>query len=212
MARPRVDHKIRQNVFIDAARGLFFSKGYEDTSVRDILDAVGEKSVSPSVFYYYFDSKETLYQAVMEDYIDHYIAGLQEALADDTHPIETKMAILLDEMIRTLLESQPAIQKSDSIQNRFFVLDLQERISQRVIILWEESILKMPWVNPDSARELSQFITGGICSLIYNFVFGSLSQKEDTDSLALAIIRLSMTLLNTPRPLQKRFITAYNNL
>jgi AcrR family transcriptional regulator len=212
MARPRTDPKIRQNAFIDAARGLFFSKGYEDTSIRDILDAVGENAISPSVFYYYFESKETLYQAVMEDYIDHYIAGLQETLADDSHPIETRMAILLNEMLHTLLESQPAIQKGASIQNRFFILDLHERISQRVISLWEEAILEMPWVNPDSARELSRFITGGICSLIYNFVFGSSSQQEATDSLAHAIIRLSMTLLNAPKPIQKRFITAYNNL
>lgn len=212
MARPKIDPKYRQNAFIHAASALFFSKGYENTSIRDILDAVGEKSLSPSVFYYYFESKEALYHAVMESYVDQYIVKLQAVLANDRINIEARMAALLTEMINTLIESQPAIHKSDSVQNRLFILDLQERISQRITSLWEEAILQMPWIVPADAKAASRFITGGICSLIYNFIFGSTNEQEDIDSLTHSIIHFSITALRVPEALQEKFIAAYNKL
>jgi len=49
------DRENRQNQLIDAATTLFFSKGYTNTSVRDILDEANDRTSSPSVFYYYFD-------------------------------------------------------------------------------------------------------------------------------------------------------------
>ena len=56
MPRRRQDPTIRRSELIDAASRLFLSKGYAATSVRDILDEVGNRTASPSVFYYYFTS------------------------------------------------------------------------------------------------------------------------------------------------------------
>lgn len=58
--RRKKDPEIRREVFIRAAQALFLSRGYESVSVRDVLDAVGERSASPSVFYYYFWRVESL--------------------------------------------------------------------------------------------------------------------------------------------------------
>lgn len=44
------DRESRQNQLIDAATTLFFSKGYTNTSVRDILDEANDRTSSPSVF------------------------------------------------------------------------------------------------------------------------------------------------------------------
>lgn len=65
MPRKRQDPTIRRGELIDAASRLFLSKGYAATSVRDILDEVGNRTASPSVFYYYFKSKEEIYQVVL---------------------------------------------------------------------------------------------------------------------------------------------------
>lgn len=52
----------RRDEFIVAAQQLFYTKGYESTSVNDIINAVG---VSKGAFYHYFDSKETMMMAVV---------------------------------------------------------------------------------------------------------------------------------------------------
>ncbi len=49
--------QVRKKEFLDTARKLFFTKGYEQTSVDAIIKEVG---LSKGSFYYYFKSKEDL--------------------------------------------------------------------------------------------------------------------------------------------------------
>jgi AcrR family transcriptional regulator len=57
MVRISKEHDERLTEFIDIARQLFFEKGYEKTSVNDIIEKVG---VAKGTFYHYFKSKENL--------------------------------------------------------------------------------------------------------------------------------------------------------
>ena len=54
---------LKRAQILDAAEQLFFEKGYDRTSVQDILDALG---MSKGGFYHYFDSKEAVLRAVSE--------------------------------------------------------------------------------------------------------------------------------------------------
>ncbi|MBR1820407.1 MAG: TetR/AcrR family transcriptional regulator [Clostridia bacterium] len=54
---------LKRAQILDAAEKLFFEKGYDRTSVQDILDALG---MSKGGFYHYFDSKEAVLRAVSE--------------------------------------------------------------------------------------------------------------------------------------------------
>lgn len=53
----------RRNI-LDAAEQLFYARGYEQTSVQDIIDALG---FSKGGFYHHFDSKLALLEAICED-------------------------------------------------------------------------------------------------------------------------------------------------
>lgn len=68
----------RRNEFIEAARGLFNEKGFENTSVDDIVERIG---VAKGLFYYYFDSKEEVLEILYErlqDEIESAITGAME--------------------------------------------------------------------------------------------------------------------------------------
>lgn len=52
----------RQNYIINSAEKLFFSKGYDHVSMRDIAEKVG---MSRTSLYLYFKNKETIYFAVI---------------------------------------------------------------------------------------------------------------------------------------------------
>jgi Transcriptional regulator len=67
----------RQRV-LEVTSDLFRRNGYQATSMRDIAKAVGMKSGS---LYYYYESKEALLAAILNDNIDATLAGLTEALA-----------------------------------------------------------------------------------------------------------------------------------
>lgn len=60
-------HAIRRDGFVDAAQRLMQTKGYEELSVQEVLDAVG---ASKGAFYHYFDSKADLLEAIVERMTD----------------------------------------------------------------------------------------------------------------------------------------------
>lgn len=76
IARISKDPYIRQAEMIEQAQALFFRKGYQATTVQDIVQAVG---VAHGTFYYHFASKEVLLEAIVVQKIDQQIAQAQES-------------------------------------------------------------------------------------------------------------------------------------
>jgi AcrR family transcriptional regulator len=62
--KPASDRRIE---FINAAEALFNEKGFENTSVDDIVQRVG---VAKGLFYYYFKSREELLAAIVDRILD----------------------------------------------------------------------------------------------------------------------------------------------
>ncbi len=63
MARIVKEYDVRRNEILDVAQQLFYQKGYEQTSIQEILGAVG---IAKGTFYHYFASKEALLAALVE--------------------------------------------------------------------------------------------------------------------------------------------------
>lgn len=72
-------HTVRRDAFVDAAQGLITAKGYEQTSVQDVLDQLG---ASRGAFYHYFDSKEALLEAVIDRMVDAGLEAVSPVLDD----------------------------------------------------------------------------------------------------------------------------------
>ncbi|MFN2137586.1 MAG: TetR/AcrR family transcriptional regulator [Candidatus Promineifilaceae bacterium] len=81
MARISKDPDERRSELIEGAQALFYSKGYENTSVSDIVNAVG---VAKGTFYYYFDSKMAILEAMVDEIISYAVATIQEIADDDS--------------------------------------------------------------------------------------------------------------------------------
>lgn len=63
--------------FLNVAQALFYSEGYERTSVKEIIKAVG---VAKGTFYHYFDSKAALLEALVETLIERLYGQLESTL------------------------------------------------------------------------------------------------------------------------------------
>jgi AcrR family transcriptional regulator len=80
MPRTVKDYDERYAEFLDVAQQLFFSQGYEQTTVQEIIDAVG---VAKGTFYYYFDSKQAVLEAVVADLSAQKLALYEAIMADE---------------------------------------------------------------------------------------------------------------------------------
>ncbi|MFP3872653.1 MAG: TetR/AcrR family transcriptional regulator [Candidatus Natronoplasma sp.] len=72
------DRKSRKRM-IDAAERLFSEKGFSETSVDDICDEVG---VAHGLFYYYFDTKGEMIEAITNNLIGEIESSLKEIVDD----------------------------------------------------------------------------------------------------------------------------------
>jgi AcrR family transcriptional regulator len=70
---------VRRSDLIDSAQALFFTKGYEATTVADIMERAG---VSKGGFYHHFSAKEDLLEALGERMAAQAVARLQPILED----------------------------------------------------------------------------------------------------------------------------------
>ena len=70
----------RRSELIATAQRLFYEKGYERTSISDIVKAVG---VAQGTFYYYFGSKTAVLEALVDDVVVKTQGILHEIVADE---------------------------------------------------------------------------------------------------------------------------------
>ncbi|HOP09242.1 MAG TPA: TetR/AcrR family transcriptional regulator [Candidatus Methanofastidiosa archaeon] len=86
MARTVKDPEERRNEILDAAEELFVTKGYEATSIKDIIKKI---DVAHGLFYYYFSSKEDVLNSIVIRYWDTISKRLSEIACDENKgPVE----------------------------------------------------------------------------------------------------------------------------
>ncbi|GAB4345472.1 MAG: hypothetical protein Kow0099_25780 [Candidatus Abyssubacteria bacterium] len=77
-ARTIEDKELRRRRLLDAARELFFERGYRDTTIEMITERAG---VSTGAFYLYFKSKEEIYMTLYADGIDIFHSMARQAIS-----------------------------------------------------------------------------------------------------------------------------------
>jgi AcrR family transcriptional regulator len=82
-------HAVRREAFVDAALALIQTRGYEQMSIQDVLDAC---EASRGAFYHYFDSKAALLDATMERMLDTGMAIAREVVANPSLTATEKFA------------------------------------------------------------------------------------------------------------------------
>ncbi len=90
----------RRNAFIGAAEYLFNERGFENTSIDDIVDRVG---VAKGLFYYYFDSKEELLAQIVQRLIEEVRSAVKAAMEEQ--------GLSAMERLKKLSEANEAIKK-----------------------------------------------------------------------------------------------------
>ncbi|MBN2016735.1 MAG: TetR/AcrR family transcriptional regulator [Candidatus Cloacimonetes bacterium] len=86
MARIVKKHEARKNEILDVAQNLFYTQGFDKTSINQIIDEIG---IAKGTIYHYFKSKYELLDAVVERLIFQMKDAVQPILLNsDLTPIQ----------------------------------------------------------------------------------------------------------------------------
>lgn len=83
MARKAILEGGKRDEIIDAATELFFTEGFESTSVRKVLKAVNGEI---GMFYHYFSSKEELFDVCTDRFFRQYAENFEKMSAETETP------------------------------------------------------------------------------------------------------------------------------
>ena len=76
-------------MILTAAIDIFYEDGYQAATVEDVAATL---SVTKAAVYYYFKSKETLLQAIIERCSDLTLVAIERGIATGDTPVQQELA------------------------------------------------------------------------------------------------------------------------
>ncbi len=158
----------RRKEILDTALELFMKKGYESTSIGDIVEKIG---VAQGLFYYYFKSKEEVYRAALEQYTDEFASKLQDIILDSSIPLVKKIEVILKIMDDMFAGSEHAFMED---LHRAEHIEMDYRLSTHVAqLLIEpltgilENLNEQNKIKLENAEFTATFLIFGIYGLVH---------------------------------------------
>lgn len=133
------DGEVRKKEILVAARVLFIKKGYDHTSINDILKVV---DIAKGTFYYYFTSKEKVLEAIILDIVEEGAWRAKKVL-------ENKSTHLVNRIMLAIMAQTPEFEGAEEIKEELHKVEnakleqlyLKEMLKRMTGVL-EESFLE----------------------------------------------------------------------
>jgi AcrR family transcriptional regulator len=123
-ARVTKDPELRKTEILEAAEELFLSRGFDETSVSDIVSKVG---VAQGLFYYYFKSKDDILNAVLGRVTDYLFAELEIIGNDDRLNAAQKLRLTFKAFLDMTESNEKLVKFMHDERNELFHHRLEHR-------------------------------------------------------------------------------------
>ena len=147
-----------KELLLETATQLFSENGYEATGVRDILQTSG---VSTGSFYHFFSSKESIFEAVIERYLQGYTERIGCIFTNEDKSFSARINLFFEELKKT----------SDGYYHKLQGYHMHESMQ---LLLHEQTL-----------RRIHPYIRDALDTGIRN---GSIRPSLDTDAATLATV------------------------
>lgn len=149
-----------KNKILNAASMLFLEKGYEETTMQDIMESSG---VSKGAIYHYFVSKQEIISFMIKDAQKHINTRFLEIVDDNSLSVEEKIKAVITYFM----------------ENR-----------EQNILIANKWIDKVPYALVDTIRNANKYIAPQIAKIIKQGTQNGNFQCDYPDELAEVLIQL----------------------
>ena len=179
MPRTPQDPSIRMNEILDVADYLFFTKGYDATTINDITKKMG---VAQGMLYYYFKSKEEILEKMLDRHADSLMNEIKTIIDLNSSPTE-KISLTVSNVLRK------ATYKDGLLLNLLYD---NQNLNLKVQLFRQLELTLSPWLLKIIEDGLSQRVfhtmhaptTVSYILVILEFLSEALYQKTAADILA----------------------------
>ncbi len=114
----------RKQELLKIAYRMFIEKGYENTSIDEII---AEAGIAKGTYYYYFESKEATLEAVIEMMIEEEV-GRAKAVLGTSLPVPQKLVSVIYSL-RPAQDEQVIVKALDVTEN----IVMHEKVNRRIV-------------------------------------------------------------------------------
>jgi len=114
---------------VSVARKVFSRQGFKKTTMEDIAHGAGK---GKSSIYYYYKSKEEIFEAVVEKEADELRSALEKVISTRNDPMERLKAYIMFRLyhVKTVSNFYAAL-KEDSLDQMRFVEDVRKKFEEQ---------------------------------------------------------------------------------
>ena len=197
MTTQHLNAAARQEQILDAARRLFLTKGYEATTIEDVLTAVG---IAKGTLYHHFPGKEAILDAIVLRTVDAIVQRAQAA-ADGPQPATTRFLAVVGAARAPPedIELAPQIRATGNL--RLHVLAMTETWTRLVPILTrlvEEGAAAGELSTTDPRGSVEVILSAGL-TMLDGGLFPSVDDDDTSERRQDALMHAFTLLLNPVR-------------
>lgn len=197
MTTQHLNAAARQEQILDAARRLFLTKGYEATTIEDVLTAVG---IAKGTLYHHFPGKEAILDAIVQRTVDA-IVQRARAAADGPQPATTRFLAVVGAARAPQEDIELAQQIRATGNLRLHVLAMTETWTRLVPILTrlvEEGAAAGELSTTDPRGSVEVILSAGL-TMLDGGLFPSVDDDDTSERRQDALMHAFTLLLNPVR-------------
>nr|WP_311153078.1 TetR/AcrR family transcriptional regulator [uncultured Actinomyces sp.] len=197
MTTQHLNAAARQEQILDAARHLFLTKGYEATTIEDVLTAVG---IAKGTLYHHFPGKEAILDAIVLRTVDAIVQRAQAA-ADGPQPATTRFLAVVGAARAPQEDIELAQQIRATGNLRLHVLAMTETWTRLVPILTrlvEEGAAAGELSTTDPRGSVEVILSAGL-TMLDGGLFPSVDDDDTSERRQDALMHAFTLLLNPVR-------------
>ena len=160
MSRNKYPEKTQQ-LIIEVATKLFMEKGYENTSLNDIIKELG--GLTKGAIYQHFKSKEEIYEAVIYQMSAGNDSVLSELIQNkDLNGLE-KIKLAFHKSLDLAIENHNQMMRVDYSKNPRMLWELMRELNEEISPMFIQPLIEQGIadgsVKTDYPKELSEMVT-----------------------------------------------------
>ena len=197
MTTQHLNAAARQEQILDAAHHLFLTKGYEATTIEDVLTAVG---IAKGTLYHHFPGKEAILDAIVLRTVDAIVQRAQAA-ADGPQPATTRFLAVVGAARAPQEDIELAQQIRATGNLRLHVLAMTETWTRLVPILTrlvEEGAAAGELSTTDPRGSVEVILSAGL-TMLDGGLFPSVDDDDTSERRQDALMHAFTLLLNPVR-------------